>query len=207
MTRRRAAQQAEPNLCTARKFRHRLRPSEPLQSFIARGRKVICAGASGACDLMASRPRNSGGVENRREVSAGGLIWRRNPAGAIEVVLVKPAGKDCWAIPKGHLEKGETIAQAATREVREETGLTVSETLPLGDVSYVYSFHENEGGPLIRIFKRVHFFLMRSHGGDTSNHDAEVDQVAWVDLDHAMRKASFDTERKLIAKAAAILAE
>jgi len=166
---------------------------------------VIGAGAAGARDLMASRSRNSGGVENRREVSAGGLIWRRNRAGAIQVVLVKPAGKDYWAMPKGHLEKGETIVEAATREVREETGLTVSETLPLGQISYVYSFHENGGGPLVRIFKRVHFFLMRSLGGDTSRHDSEIDQVAWIGLDRAMRKASFDSERKLIAKAAALL--
>ncbi len=154
---------------------------------------------------MAHGPKNSGGVENRREVSAGGLIWRRSPHGAIEVVLVKPAGKDYWAIPKGHLEKGETIVEAAIREVREETGLTVSETMPLGDISYVYSFHEDGGGPLVRIFKRVHFFLMRSQGGDTSRHDSEIDEVAWIDLDQAMRKASFDTERKLIAKAALLL--
>ena len=108
--------------------------------------------------LMASRSKSSASVEIRREISAGGLIWRRNRAGRIEVVLVKPAGKDCWALPKGHVEKGETICEAATREVREETGLTVSETQPLGEVSYIYSFHEDAAAPLVRVFKKVHFY-------------------------------------------------
>ncbi len=120
---------------------------------------------------MASRSKSSASVEIRREVSAGGLIWRRNPVGGIEVVLVKPAGKGYWALPKGHVEKGETICEAAMREVREETGLTVSESQPLGDVSYIYSFHKDGAGPLVRVFKKVHFFLMRLNGGDTSKHD------------------------------------
>jgi len=154
---------------------------------------------------MASRSKSSARAEIRREVSAGGLIWRRNPAGGIEVVLVKPAGKDYWALPKGHIEKGETIGEAAIREVREETGLTVSESQPLGDVSYVYSFHEDATAPLVRVFKKVHFFLMRLDGGDTSKHDSEIDQVAWLDLGAAIRKASFKSEAKLISKAATIL--
>jgi hypothetical protein len=130
---------------------------------------------------MASRSKSSARVEIRREVSAGGLIWRRNPAGGIEVVLVKPAGKDYWALPKGHLEQGET------------------------DVSYVYSFHEDATAPLVRVFKKVHFFLMRLKGGDTSNHDSEIDQVAWLDLGEAIRQASFKSESKLISKAATML--
>jgi 8-oxo-dGTP diphosphatase len=146
-------------------------------------------------------------VENRREVSAGGLIWRRDRGRALEMVLVKPAGRDYWTFPKGHVEKGESITQAALREVREETGLTVSETRPLGEVSYIYSFHENPDAPLVRIFKRVHFFLMRLEGGDTSKHDSEIDQVVWFNLQAALRKSSFESERKLISKAAAMLSE
>ena len=73
------------------------------------------------------------------EVSAGGLIWRRRGDGSVSVVLVRPAGRSTWVLPKGHLEEGETVAQAATREAREESGLTVGRIEPLGEISYVYS--------------------------------------------------------------------
>jgi 8-oxo-dGTP pyrophosphatase MutT (NUDIX family) len=154
---------------------------------------------------MAKRSKTSANVERRNEISAGGLIWRRDSAGDIEVVLVKPAGKDFWALPKGHLEEGESVPEAAVREVREETGLTVSDVRPLGVISYIFSHHEDPSAPLIRIFKRVHFFLMEMRGGDTSAHDTEIDEVKWMSLDEAIKRASFDNERKLIAKAAEIL--
>jgi 8-oxo-dGTP diphosphatase len=55
--------------------------------------------------------------------AAGGVVWRRVPAG-VEVVLVHRPAYDDWAIPKGKLEPGETDEEAAQREVREETGLS-----------------------------------------------------------------------------------
>jgi 8-oxo-dGTP pyrophosphatase MutT (NUDIX family) len=144
-------------------------------------------------------------VEGRRETSAGGLIWRRSPQGRVEVVLVRPAGRSYWVLPKGHVEKGESLEQAAQREAQEETGLTVGDAKPLGAVSYIYSFHQDPGSPLVRVFKDVHFFLMSHEGGDTSGHDAEIDEAAWFDLEEAKRRASFENERRLIEKAAQML--
>lgn len=143
-------------------------------------------------------------MRRRREVSAGGLIWRRRSDGSISVVLVRPAGRSTWVLPKGHLEAGETIEQAATREVREESGLTVGEIEPLGEISYVYSTRER-GSALARIFKRVHFFLMEHAGGDPSEHDDEIDEVAWLTFDQALTRATHPSERELIAKARAML--
>src|SRR5277367_6513859 len=71
----------------------------------------------------------------QREVSAGGVVYRRDASGDFEVVLVRPAGRDSWVLPKGHLEPGESIAEAALREAREETGLEVSIARPLGEVA------------------------------------------------------------------------
>ena len=90
-------------------------------------------------------------IKSRREVSAGGLIWRRRSDGSISVVLVRPAGRSTWVLPKGHLEEGETVAQAATREAREETGLTVGEIEPLGEISYVYSSRERNGAAVVAL--------------------------------------------------------
>jgi 8-oxo-dGTP pyrophosphatase MutT (NUDIX family) len=141
-----------------------------------------------------------------REFSAGGLIWRRQrPQDQAEVVLVRPAGKETWVLPKGGLEPKETIEQAAMRECEEETGLKVSIDQPLGEVAYFYARRENPNGPLYRIFKRVSFFLMRHHGGDPSRHDDEIEDVQWFGIDVAVRKASHRNERDLIVKAASLL--
>ena len=141
-----------------------------------------------------------------REFSAGGLIWRRhNPTGKPEVVLVQPTGRDTWVLPKGGLEKKETVEQAAMRECREETGFTVSIDRPLGQVAYFYARRETPSGPLYRIFKRVNFFLMRHQGGDASQHDDEIQDVQWFGIDDAVRQATHRNERELIVKARGLL--
>jgi 8-oxo-dGTP diphosphatase len=142
----------------------------------------------------------------RREVSAGGLIWRRSPlANGIEIVLVRPAGKDTWVLPKGHVEPGEGVIEAALREASEESGLLVQPGDPLGEISYIYSWRDKPGETAVRISKRVHFYLMQAHGGDTSMHDGEIDEVKWMPLDEALRRASHKSERELILKARRML--
>ncbi len=122
-------------------------------------------------------------------------------------MLIRPAGSDDrWTLPKGHLEKDEQAIDAAMREAREETGLEVGGVEPLGVVSYVFSWREPDGGPLVRIFKRVHYFLMAHTGGDASAHDAETAEVLWLPIDKAIRRASYKNERELLEKAHAKLA-
>jgi 8-oxo-dGTP pyrophosphatase MutT (NUDIX family) len=142
------------------------------------------------------------------EFSAGGLIWRRRaPEQPAEVVLVRPAGKETWVMPKGGLESKETVEQAAMRECEEETGLKVSIDRPLGEVAYFYARRESPNGPLYRISKRVSFFLMHYRGGDPSRHDDEIDEVQWFGIDEAVRAASHRNERDLILKAVNLLAQ
>jgi len=142
----------------------------------------------------------------RREISAGGIVWRRRETGESEFVLIQPRGANSWVLPKGHLEQGESAQNAAIREVREETGLEVSSVEPLGDVSYIFSWRDEPGSPLTRIFKRVEFFLMQHAGGNSTAHDQEVDKVEWFATEQAIKRASYANERKLIDKAAARLA-
>jgi 8-oxo-dGTP pyrophosphatase MutT (NUDIX family) len=141
----------------------------------------------------------------RREVSAGGLVYRRSSDGELQFILIRPKGSETWALPKGHIEKGESIETAAIREVREETGLEVTHVEPLGEVSYIFSWRDQPEGSLVRIFKRVHFFTMECAGGDLSGHDGEIEEVVWVPAAEATGRASYKDERNLIEKATAVL--
>jgi 8-oxo-dGTP diphosphatase len=143
----------------------------------------------------------------RREVSAGGLVYRRNADGALEFVLIRPKGSESWALPKGHLEEGESSEAAAVREVREETALEVGRVEPLGEVSYIFSWRDVPEAPLVRIFKRVYFFMMELAGGKASPQDAEVAEIAWVPAEQAAQRATYKDERKLIEKALSLLSE
>ncbi len=144
-------------------------------------------------------------LQVRREISAGGVIWRHHGDNRIQVVLVRPAGRDTWVLPKGHVEPGEAVKDAAVREACEESGLQVVAGERLGEVSYVYSWYDNRDLPPVRIFKRVYFYLMEVVGGDLSAHDGEIDEAAWVDLEEATQRASHRSERQLLAKARTLL--
>src|SRR5690606_18790830 len=67
------------------------------------------------------RGRTGGALRARREVSAGGVVFRRD--GELRILLIRDP-YDNWGLPKGHIEAGETAQETAEREVREETGLT-----------------------------------------------------------------------------------
>jgi 8-oxo-dGTP pyrophosphatase MutT (NUDIX family) len=154
------------------------------------------------------KTKSSDAIERRREVSAGGIVWRRNrPAGAIQIVMVKPAGKQAWTLPKGKAAGRETPVEAAARETREETGLEVTPGAQVGQISYVFSWHDKPSGPLVRIFKKVRYFLMEPRGGALDLHDDEIDEAKWVDLDEAVRLATYRSDREIIEKARAMLAE
>jgi len=129
----------------------------------------------------------------KRELSAGGVVVRR-AGGQAEVAVVRPRG-GVIALPKGHPEDGETLEQAATREVREETGLTAEPVGRLGEVRYWYTLSGE------RVLKEVAFFLFDYLSGSVADHDDEVEDAAWVALDAAPRLLSYRGEREMAAKA------
>lgn len=73
-----------------------------------------------------------------REPTAGGIVYRRDAKGDVEILLIQDA-KDRWTIPKGHIEEGETAQQTAKREIGEEAGLQDVEVLGwLGKIHFRY---------------------------------------------------------------------
>jgi ADP-ribose pyrophosphatase YjhB (NUDIX family) len=138
-------------------------------------------------------------VTTRHQTSAGGIVFRRNDD-RVDVVLIgrtSPAKRHIWALPKGWVEPGETIQDAALREIREETGLTGRLLDPLGQIEY--SFYSPRDHT--RIHKTVHFFLVEYLSGDTADHDHEVDEARWWPLHEALTQMTYDSEREIMAKA------
>jgi periplasmic divalent cation tolerance protein len=151
--------------------------------------------------VSAGVPANDDNIRTVKEVSAGGVIYRKN-SDNLEIALIHVRNR--WGLPKGHIEEGERVDEAALREVREETGLEGKLVRKLGDIRYSYRDKSKEGEP-IRIYKRVFFYLMRYVRGDVRDHDHEVDDARWFPIAQAMKQLKFATERKMVHRAMTML--
>jgi len=129
------------------------------------------------------------------EFSAGGVVVRDEKCVVIVPTRRAADGSKVLALPKGHPEDGESAADAALREVREEAGVESRLVEKLGDVRYWYT---RDGR---RIAKVVSFFLLEYLSGEVSDHDREVEDARWLALDRAARELSYKGERDMASRA------
>lgn len=135
-----------------------------------------------------------------REVSAGGVVFRRTARG-VEVVLIKARGR--WSFPKGNIEREEIPQAAALREIAEETGLPQGRLRISGELPDVeYAFRWGRG----LIFKRVHYFLVELLGRATLRPQlSEIEEVGWFPPAVARQTISFKNAKVTLEAALAQL--
>lgn len=149
-----------------------------------------------------SRQRRNGQGRARRarvETSAGGVVYRRGEQP--QVLLIRDPYAN-WGLPKGHIEGGETSAQAAVREVEEETGLAhlaVVAQLPTID------WYFRDRGRLVHKF--CHFFLLEAGLGEAVPQIEEgITECQWLTLAEALETVSYANAREVILAAGSVLA-
>jgi 8-oxo-dGTP pyrophosphatase MutT (NUDIX family) len=132
----------------------------------------------------------------KKQISSGGVIFRKS-GNSIEVALIAVRGRKAWCLPKGLIDKNEAPPETALREVREEAGLHGEIIEKIGHISYWYFINEDR----VKVHKMVHFFLLKYIKGDTGDHDHEVDEARWFQIDEAIETLSYRSEKQIMQKA------
>jgi len=134
--------------------------------------------------------------KSEREVSAGGIVFRRPPDGPAHFLLIKDSYQH-WGFPKGHLEEDESPADAALRETSEETGL---DDLVLHGPIRIIDWHFRFRGR--HIHKYCHFFLFESPAGEVlPQEDEGITDHCWLSLEQALERLSYDNARGVLRRA------
>ena len=129
------------------------------------------------------------------QVAVGAIVIRDN-----KVLLVKrkqPPGKDLWAIPGGRVELGETLQDAAEREVREETGVTVQ----AGNPVYTFDLIERDDAGRIRFHYVIVDFIADYVTGEP-NHGGDAGEARWVTREELHDLSVSQTTREVLRKVA-----
>ncbi len=142
-------------------------------------------------------------IPTKTQISAGGVVFRRRDS-RVEVALISVGDQNRWQLPKGLIDAGEAVEAAAMREAREETGIETELVAPLDKIEYWY--YSKNRGARVRFHKFVYFYLLRYLSGDVRDHDAEVNEARWIEIDEARAMLAFASERKVVERAREMIA-
>ena len=119
--------------------------------------------------------------------ASGGLVVRSTPDGPRILVVHRPRYND-WTFPKGKDEPGEDSADAALREVYEETGQQPQPISFVGETTY----------PVDGTTKLVRWYGMRLTQPAPFTPNSEVDEIRWLEADKVADLLSYDHDRKML---------
>lgn len=135
-----------------------------------------------------------------REVSAGGVVFRRKGARVWIAMMKDPYEK--WTFPKGHVEKGEELEEAAARETLEELGLEQIRLLEeLGKIDIWFRDRFQKKGKLIH--KDIHYFLFETPGNAALHPDPDEHVLAakWVPVAQVFKESSYPDMVSILRRA------
>ncbi|MDX8035239.1 NUDIX hydrolase [Lentzea sp. BCCO 10_0856] len=120
--------------------------------------------------------------------AAGAVLWREAD-GDVEIAVVHRQRYDDWSLPKGKLDRGETIPACAAREVLEETGYSCVLGRFLKQISYTV------GGDA----KTVDYYAAEAVSGSFTAND-EVDSLRWLPIADASSLLTYSHDRTVLAE-------
>lgn len=158
-------------------------------------------------------------MQHIEEVSAGGVVYREKNDGYV-YLIGKHSGYHKWVLPKGLVERGESYAETAVREVEEEVGVvaSVAELEPIKNIEYWYyadleskmgkdakgkdserrvKNYQEQGGRKTRIHKKVIFYLMQ-YERDLGGVGWEMEERKWVTIEEGLRLLAFESEKEVL---------
>lgn len=124
--------------------------------------------------------------------AAGAVCWREEKRELLVAIVHRVRYQD-WTFPKGKVDPGETLAETAVREIKEETGLKVKLGVPLSTMTYPIEKSKN---------KVVHYWATRVSDKILADSkfkpNEEISEVVWLNAEQAFAKLSYQHDRTLL---------
>ena len=146
-------------------------------------------------------------MRHRRDVSAGVIVYVRAGDGCHFLLLrSKLTRRPLWEFPKGGVARGETLREAALRELAEETGLSSDDVRLIDgfERSEDYRFTAGDGRDRTAIRKQVTYFLAEASRTDIRISPDEASRYAWLPLEVAGRRLRYKAGRAILDDAARV---
>lgn len=158
--------------------------------------------------LNSTRPsissRRRGKTQHRREVSAGGCVFKRTPRGLYFAMLKDSFGN--WSFPKGHVRRGEAFSQAAAREINEELGIkNVKFIKNLGKIDIWFRDRFVFKGKLVHKF--IYYFLFEAPANtrlikpQRKEKGERIQAVTWVPYHQVLKRSTYGDMKPIIRQA------